>query len=137
MSDQPPELLKFHLDPFWLEHQKNIGEIKKAIERPQTKAGEEAWIDALNKPVFRVFNRTHPIFGSLISVLEYEQIGRRAGKEYFSGIEKQRMVLRALGLLIEDSVKYPYSSNEITTYKDYQRFFGKILDRFRAVDSQI
>ena len=137
MLKELPELPEFYLDPFWLERQRGIRKTKEAIERPQTKVGKETCEDALNNPVFKVFDRIHLIFGSLISVLEYEQIGGRRKEEYFYGPKRQRMILRALGLLIEDSIKSPYHPNENVKYEDHHKFLENILGKFRAIDSQI
>jgi hypothetical protein len=137
MSTQTPELPELPFDPFWLEHQKDIRKMQETIKCPQTKAGEGTWNDALNNPVFKVFNRIHPFLGSLISVMEYEQVGREEGRDFFSGREEQRIVLRALNLTIEDSIKFRYGSDEKAKYEDYRKFFENMLGRFRATDSLI
>ncbi len=113
--------------------------MREAIARPQTKTGEEDWNRALDNPVFAVYSRLHPILGSLISVMEYEQIGRLRGEEDFLGPERQRMILRALNLIIEDAIKSPYgpSEREQPQYEDYQKFLKNLFAEFWNIDSDL
>ena len=137
MADEFPERPEFQIDPFWAEHRGDIRRVKEAIECPQTEAGKKAWNEVLADPFFKVFSRIHPIYGSLLAVMEYDEIAIERGEENFLGLERQRMILRALNLRIEDAVKASFDSSEMKGYKDYRQFLEETVDRFRILDSQI
>lgn len=124
-------------DPFWLEHGEQIRTVRKVIEAPKTEVGKEVLKDALNIPFFVVYNRLHLIFSSLISLVEYDEIGKAEGESYFSEPTNQRMVLKAIKLLVEDSVKFPYFKEEKKTYEDYRPFFEGTLSRLGQLEEQI
>jgi len=136
MADEFPERPEFQIDPFWAEHRGDIRRVKEAIECPQTEAGKKAWNEVLADPFFKVFSRIHPIYGSLLAVMEYEEIARIRGEEHSLGLERKRMILGALNLRIEDAVKVPFDSSERKGYEDYRQFLEKIVGRLRVVDSQ-
>lgn len=134
--DQIPEIINFP-DSFWLEHGERIRTIRSVIESPKTRVGEEIQKNALNIPVFVVYNRLHPILSSLITLAEYDEIVKVEGKNYFSEPLNQRMVLRAIKLLVEDDIKFPYFGEEKRKYEDYRRFFEGVLSRLGQLDKQI
>jgi len=124
-------------DPFWLEYGEKIRAVREAIEAPKSRVGEEIVKDAFNNPVFIVYNRLSPIFASLIALVEYDEIGKAEGKDYFSGPTNQIIILKAFKLLVEDEVKFPYSEDERKKYDDYRRFFEGILERLNGLEEQI
>jgi len=134
--DQIPESTNF-LDPFWLEHGERIRTVRKVIEAPKTRVGEEIQKNAFSNPVFVVYNRLHPIFSSLVTLAEYDEIGKAEGKSYFSEPTNQGIVLRAIKLLVEDSIKFPYPGEEKKKYEDYHKFFEGALSRLGQLDKQI
>jgi len=134
--DQIPESTNFP-DSFWLEHGEQIRTVSKVIEAPKTRVGEEIQKNLFNNPIFMVYKRLHPIFSSLVTLVEYDEIGKAEGKSYFSEPTNQGIVLRAIKLLVEDSIKFPYSGEEKKKYEDYHKFFGGALSRLGQLDKQI
>lgn len=134
--DQRPESANF-LDPFWLEHGKRIRTVRKVIEAPKTAVGEEIQKNAFSNPIFVVYNRLQPIFSSLVTLAEYDEIGKAEGKSYFSEPTNQGIVLRAIKLLVEDSIKFPYPGEEKKKYEDYHNFFEGAFSRLGQLDKQI
>ena len=134
--DQIPESTNF-LDPFWLEHGERIRTVRKVIEAPKTRVGEEIQKNLFSSPIFVVYKRLHPIFSSLVTLVEYDEIGKAEGKSYFSGPTNQGIVLRAIKLLVEDSIKFPYPGEEKKKYEDYHKFFEGALFRLGQLDKQI
>ncbi len=134
--DQISEIVNFP-DPFWLEHGEQIRTIRKVLETPKTRVGEEILKSVYDKPVFMVYNRLHPIFSSLVTLAEYDEIGKAEGKSYFSEPLNQRMILKAMKLLIEDKIKFPYSEEEKKKYEDYREFFEGVTLRLGQLDKQI
>lgn len=133
---QNPESSSF-IDPFWLEHREQIWQMRKAFEAPKTRVGEERLSDALNNPVLMVYHQLGPIFGSLVALLEYDEISKKEGKGYFSEPINQRMALKAFGVLVEDKIKIPCSPEEKKQYGDYRAFFEGVLTRFHQLETQI
>ncbi len=134
--DQISEIVDFP-DPFWLEHGEQIRTIREVLETPKTRVGEEILKSVFDKPVFIVYNRLHPIFSSLVTLAEYDEIGKAGGKSYFSEPLNQRMILKAMKLLIEDKIKFPYSEGEKKKYEDYREFFEGVTLRLGQLDKQI
>lgn len=134
--DQISEIVDFP-DPFWLEHGEQIRAIRKVLETPKTRVGEEILKSVYDKPVFMVYNRLHPIFSSLVTLAEYDEIGKAEGKSYFSGSLNQIIILKAMKLLIEDKIKLPYSEEEKKKYEDYREFFEGVTLRLDQFDKQI
>lgn len=134
--DQIPESTNF-LDPFWLEHGEQIRTVSKVIEVPKTLVGEEIQKNLSNNPIFMVYKRLYPIFSSLVTLVEYDEIGKAEGKSYFSEPTNQGIVLRAIKLLVEDSIKFPYHGEEKKKYEDYHKFFEEALSRLGQLDKQI
>lgn len=127
----------FSLDPFWLEYQGQIRQLKRAIEAPKTRVGEEILKDALNNTIFVVYNRLNPVLGSLIALLEYDEIFRAEGSNYFLDPKNQRIVLKALGIVVESKIKVDYLPEEKKNYGDYQPFLEEVLFRFHQYEEQI
>ena len=134
--DQISEIVNFP-DPFWLEHGEQIRTIREVLETPKTRVGEEILKSVFDKPVFMVYSRLHPIFSSLVTLVEYDEIGKVEGKSYFSESLNQRMILKAMKLLIEDKIKFPYSEEEKKKYEDYREFFEGVTLRLGQLDKQI
>jgi hypothetical protein len=134
--DQISEIVNFP-DPFWLEHGEQIRTIREVLETPKTRVGEEILKSVFDQPVFMVYNRLHPIFSSLVTLAEYDEIGKAEGKSYFSEPLNQRMILKAIKLLIEDKIKFPYSEEEKKKYEDYRKFFEGVTLRLGQLDKQI
>ena len=134
--DQISEIVNFP-DPFWLEHGEQIRTIREVLETPKTRVGEEILKSVSVKPVFMVYNRLHPIFSSLVTLTEYDEIGKAEGKSYFSEPLNQRIILKAMKLLIEDKIKFPYSEEEKKKYEDYREFFEGVALRLDQLDKQI
>ena len=124
-------------DPFWFEHGEQIRAVRKVIEAPKTEVGEEILKNAFNIPFFVVYNRLHPILSSLVTLVEYDEIGKTEGKSYFSEPTNQGIVLRAIKLLVEDSIKFPSFGEEKKKYEDYHKFFEGALSRLGQLDKQI
>jgi len=124
-------------DPFWLEYGEKIRAVREAIEAPKSRVGEQIAKGAFNNPVFIVYNRLSPIFASLIALVEYDEIGKAEGKDYFSVPTNQIIILKAFKLLVEDEVKFPYPEEEKKKYEDYRRFFEEILERLSELERQI
>ena len=135
-AGQIPESINFP-DPFWFEHGEQIRRVRKVIETPKTRVGEEILRDTLDDRLFVIYNRLHPIFSSLLTLVEYDEIGRAKGESYFSEPTSQRIVLKALKILIEDKIKFPYREEEILKYEDYDQFFKKALFRLGQLEKQI
>jgi len=133
--DTKPEFVNFP-DSFWLEHGEQIRTVRRVIDSPKTWAGEEIQKNALDNPVFMVYNRLHPIFSSLVTLIEYDEIGKAERKSYFSEPLNQEIILRAVKLLIEDKIKFPYSG-EGKNYDDYRQLFEGTLLRLGQVEKQI
>lgn len=134
--DQMLESTSF-LDPFWLEHGKQIRLVSEVIEDPKTRVGKEIQKSLFNGLTLTAYNRLRPIFSSLITLTEYDEIGKAKGKNYFSGPVNQEIFLRSVKLLVEDSVKLPCSWGEQKKYDDYQEFFEGTLSRLKQLDKQI
>jgi len=134
--DQISEIVNFP-DPFWLEHGEQIRTIREVLETPKTRVGEEILKSVFDQPVFMVYNRLHPIFSSLVTLAEYDEIGKAEGKSYFSESLNQRIILKAMKLLIEDKIKFPYSEEEKKKYEDYRKFFEGVTLRLGQLDKQI
>ena len=81
--DQISEIVNFP-DPFWLEHGEQIRTIREVLETPKTRVGGEILRSVFDQPVFMVYNRLHPIFSSLVTLAEYDEIGKAEGRSYFS-----------------------------------------------------
>jgi len=124
-------------DSFWLEHGGQIRNIREVLETPKTRVGEGILKSFIDNPVFVVYTRLRPTFSSLVAVVEYDEISKLEDKKYFSEPVNQRMVLRAVGLLIEDEIKCPYPEEGKKKYDDYRRFFEGTLSRFAQLDKQI
>ena len=107
------------------------------METPKTRVGEEILKSVFDQPVFMVYNRLHPIFSSLVTLAEYDEIGKAEGKSYFSEPLNQRIILKAMKLLIEDKIKLPYSEEEKKKYEDYREFFEGVTLRSGQLDEQI
>lgn len=125
------------LDPFWLEHQGQIRQVKRAIEAPKTRVGEEILKDALNNTIFVVYNRLNPVLGSLMALLEYDEIFKAEVSNYFSDPQNQRIILKALGIIVESEIKVGYLPGERKKYGDYLPFFEGVLSRFHQYEEQI
>ncbi len=140
MINQFREGEKKHFFPeklsFWLNREK-IYQTKEAISVPNTQAGEEISSEGFRNLTLRHYNRLHPIFNALISLVEYEEISKTENENYFSNPENQRIILKALGLLAEDVIKRPYSEQEEKKYDDYRPFFDFFLGRLRKLEEQI
>lgn len=136
MTDQRPESADL-LNPFWLEHGGQIRAVRKTIDTPKTAVGERIQKDVFFNPIFMVYNRLNPIFSSLVALAEYDEIGKSEGKSYFSEATNQGIVLRALKLVVEDSINSPYLEVERSKYEDYREFFGGILSRLGQLGEQI
>ena len=134
--DQISEIVNFP-DPFWLEHGEQIRTIREVLETPKTRVGEEILKSVFDQPVFMVYNRLHPIFSLLVTLAEYDEIGKAEGKSYFSEPLNQRIILKAMKLLIEDKIKLPYSEEEKKKYEDYREFFEGVTLRSGQLDEQI
>lgn len=125
------------LDPFWLEHGEEIRQATEAIGFPKTRVGEEEWGNALNNSIFQVYQRLYHIYGSLLALVEYDEVAKREKLDFFSDPANQRIVLKAMGLLIEDEIKDYYPTHEEKKYKDYRRFFEVMLNELKVFDSLI
>lgn len=125
------------LDPFWLENQGQIRLVKRTIEAPKTRVGKEILKDALNNTIFRVYNRLNPVLGSLMALLEYDEIFKAEARNYFSEPKNQRMVLKALGIIVESEIKVGYLPEERKKYTDYLPFLEGVLFRFHQYEEQI
>lgn len=134
--DRISEIVDFP-DPLWLEHGEQIRTVSKVLQAPQTRAGEDMLKDVFNNPVVVVYNRLHPILASLITLAEYDEIGKYEEESYFSEPIKQRIVIRAIKLLVEDDIKFSYLWAEEREYEDYRRFFEGTLLRLGQLDKQI
>lgn len=136
MTDQDQEAKEF-LDPFWLEYRKEIQTMKQAINTPNTYVGEELYQEAMRNTVFQVYNQLIPPYGSLIALMEYDEIGKRDSQDYFSSPTSRQVILKAFSLLIEDHIKSPYPPESLKKYKDYAPFFNRMLKRLRSFEAQI
>lgn len=136
-SDNEPRPIVLELDSFWQENAGKIRSCQTVIKYPKTLAGENILKDSLINPVFIAYNRLPSIFGSLITLVEYDEIFKKEGIVHFSQPENQRLVLRALGLKIEDSIKFPYGPDEKKNYEDLRPFFEGLLKGFRDLDANI
>lgn len=138
MFDKDKDFFLF-LDPFWLEHQGQIWQVKKAIEAPKTRIGEEILKDALNNTIFVVYSRLNPVFGSLMALLEHDEIfnAEKEDSNYFSNPENQRIILKALGIRVENEIKIGYLPEEKKKYEDYLPFLEGVLFRFHQYEEQI
>lgn len=101
MTEGESQEFQISLDSFWLEYGEKIRQVRQIIESPKTSAGEEIKKNVLNYPIFRVYTRLSPIFDCLVTLIEYDEIGKKEGLNYFSQPENQRIVLKALGMLVE------------------------------------
>lgn len=134
--DRISEIVDFP-DPLWLEHGEQIRTVSKILQAPQTRAGEDMLKDVFNNPAVVVYNRLHPILASLITLAEYDEIGKHEGGSYFSEPINQRIVIKAIKLLVEDDIKFSYLWAEERKYEDYRRFFEGTLLRLGQLDKQI
>ena len=135
--DDSPEHLVAKLDPIWLEKGTDIRLCREVINCPQMRAGEGVYNDALLNTVFVAYNRLPLVYGSLIALIEYDEIFKRSGNDFFSNPENQRVVLRALGLIVESSIKLPYGDEEIKNYSDHQPFLNGYSKKLRGLDQSI
>ena len=126
-----------NVDPFWLEHRQQIDQVREAIVCPNTLVGESRLQICLRNPVFQIYNRIYPIFGSLIALLEYDEIAKRDNSSYFSEPTNQRIMLKSLGLVIEDGIKAPYSSKDTKSFKDYRRFYQGMVKDLHSLDANV
>lgn len=122
---------------FWLEHQGQIWQVKKAIATPKTRVGEEILKDALNNTIFVVYSRLNPVLGSLIGLIEYDEIFRAEGSRYFTDPQNQRVVLKALGIIFENEIKSGYPLREKMGYEDYLPFLKGALLRLHQYEEQV
>lgn len=135
--NQTPEFITLDLDPLWLKHGEQIRTVREIIEAPKTTIGEKISRNAFNSTVFIVYNRLQPVFSSLVTLTEYDEIGKAEGKSYFSKSVNQRIVLKAFRLLIDDVIKLPFGEKEVKKYEDYRQFFEATLLRLGQLDKQI
>lgn len=124
----------FQLDPIWFNYSEQIRSCRNILSKPLTLEGEKITVDVYKNPVFLVYTRLQPIFSGLINLIEAEEI---LGENFFKDKTRQRIILRAFGLLIEDQIKFPYSSDERKKYEDYRLFFESFLSRLKLLDRQI
>jgi len=138
MADQNLESTSFP-DQFLLEHGKQIRELTHVLESPKTNVGEACQNKLFNNPILMVYNRLHPLYSSFISLIEFDEIGKAEGKNYFSEPTNQIMVLKATNLLMEDGIKFPYDQKEgdKKVYSDYRGFFENTLQRLGQFEKQI
>jgi hypothetical protein len=124
----------FEIDSTFFRYSDYILRAKEGIIKPGTPPGEEILKEASNNPFFQKYNRLLTIFGSLIALLEYEEI---LGSRPFEIKDNQRIILRSLGMIAEEEIKRPYSKDKLAAYSDYKTFLENFLRRLRSLDKQI
>jgi hypothetical protein len=125
--------ITLQLDPIWSNYSRQIRSCRNIFNKPLTLEGEKITQEVYQNLIFSVYNRLQPIFSGLINLVEAEEI---FGKDFFKDKTRQRIILRAFGLLIEDQIKFEYSPDE-KKYEEYRLFFEKFLSKLRSFDQQI
>ena len=125
------KLIVAELDPYWVNYGRNIRESVKLISSPHTQAGEEELKSFWDYPEIRNYPPVHSIIGMWIALVEYEEIGKKEERDYFSDPINQIITLKAFKFSIESEI--------ITeSYNDhYKRFFKSILTRLNQLEERI
>jgi len=131
------EGLMIELDPYWLNYGKRIRNLVGIIDTPHTKVGEEVLKNFWNASVIRNYNRLHQIIGGLIALVEYEEIGKIEGRNYFSNPTNQIIALNAFSLFIEGKIKNESYEREDKSYEDYKKFFERLFKRLNQMEEQV
>jgi len=125
------KLIVAELDPYWVNYGRNIRELVKLISSPHTQAGEEELKSFWDYPEIRNYPPVHSIIGMWIALVEYEEIGKKEGRDYFSDPINQIITLKAFKFSIESEIKTEF-------YDDlYKSFFEGILKRLNQLEEQI
>jgi len=124
----------FEVDPIFFRYGDYILHAKERIINPATPPGEKILEEASNNPFFQKYNRLLTIFGSLITLLEYEEI---LGPKPFKIKDQQRVILRSLAMIAEEEIKRPYSKDELAAYSDYKTFLENFFGKLRSLDDKI
>jgi len=125
------------IDPFWQEHSEKILSIRKAIDYPKTRIGEQIVVNQQNAPVFLVYNRLPEIFSSIVSMIEYDEIFKKQGDDFFKDPINQRAVVKAFALVVEDAVKSSQKPEQLKNYEDHLPFFNALINKLKAFDSLV
>jgi hypothetical protein len=125
------KLIVAELDPYWVNYGRNIRELVKLISSSHTQAGEKELKSFWDYPEIRNYPPVHSIIGMWIALVEYEEIGKKEGRDYFSGPINQIITLKAFKFSIESEIKTEF-------YDDlYKSFFEGILKRLNQLEEQI
>lgn len=126
------------LDEVWFSHANAIREVAENITRPKTLEGEKIAQEILLRSfLIEKYPRLNEILEALIALIEFDEIGKFRNKKFFTDSNRQRIVLRAFGLVVEKIIQDPYSQEEGKTYDDYQPFFNGLIKRLKDLDNKI
>ncbi len=130
---------KGYTDSTWVEHRQEIENFVKIIcssDRPTTNKGRMLLKNTSGNHFFQYYSRLIPIFGSLLSLIELNQVDKMDGHGFFASPENQKMAIRAMGFVVEDAVKKPIKGEKVG-YNGYIEFFKKHSAGSRVIDSRI
>lgn len=125
------------VNPFWVENGSRIRKIVGTIAHPRTEEGKKLFNSTSSYQIFQSYPRLHPIYGAIIRLAEEDEIDKRTNNgNYFSDPNNQRVVLKAFGLFVEQSIMRKTLPLE-KGYDYYKGFFEKMRKQLIQADSQI
>ena len=135
-EDLKKNSLFIELNPIWVEHEKSISLLKEAIKTPKTEGGEKIMKEISKTTIIETYPRLAPILSGLVSLMEYDELGRKEKVSYFAEPTTQLIVQTAFRLLVEQTINSQYEKGE-KGYKDYRDFYNQFIESSRGLDRAI
>jgi len=128
--------LFIELNPIWVEHEKSISLLKEAIKTPKTEGGKKIMKQISKTTIIETYPRLAPILSGLVSLMEYDELGRKEKVSYFAEPTTQLIVQAAFRLLVEQTINSQYEKGE-KGYKDYRDFYNRLIKNSKGLDLAI
>lgn len=126
-------------DAVWLEHRSQIEKFVQVISSrnsPRTREGRRLLKQVSNNRLFAHFPRFVPIHRSILTMIELDEIAKIDDLGFFAQPINQKVIIRGLGIIVEDAVKQPIEYEEVS-YNHYKDFLKNMSTNLRKTDERI